>query len=203
MSVSEADTSEVRVCPHCGKPAGEHPFCASCGLNLAGVERLPTESEWRERRSATTSEDGEATTSRREQETMRLTRAARAGMAYRNHRWRFRVLGLAVIAVIAVVVVLVGSAGSGSSLNMTEVQVTLTNDYGNLGVTWTCQTDPEATTEPYQCYADYSGEGSVEPAYSVTAKGGGCFTLSPLDSGAADAISEAQIPSTISDCYGQ
>jgi hypothetical protein len=37
---------EARVCPHCGEPPGEGVFCAACGRNLAGLERLPTRSEW-------------------------------------------------------------------------------------------------------------------------------------------------------------
>ena len=35
-----------RVCPECGEPAGEAPFCASCGLNLTNQARLPTRSDW-------------------------------------------------------------------------------------------------------------------------------------------------------------
>lgn len=36
----------TRVCPHCGEPPGPGVFCASCGRNLADVERLPTHGEW-------------------------------------------------------------------------------------------------------------------------------------------------------------
>lgn len=35
----------ARVCPFCGEPPGG-VFCASCGRNLAAVERLPTRAEW-------------------------------------------------------------------------------------------------------------------------------------------------------------
>ena len=35
-----------RVCPFCGEPPGAGVFCAGCGRNLAGVERLPTRAEW-------------------------------------------------------------------------------------------------------------------------------------------------------------
>ena len=38
--------SEARVCPFCGEPPGDGVFCAACGRNLAGVERLPTRAEW-------------------------------------------------------------------------------------------------------------------------------------------------------------
>jgi len=38
--------ADARVCPHCGEPPGEGVFCASCGRNLASVERLPTRAEW-------------------------------------------------------------------------------------------------------------------------------------------------------------
>jgi|1186.fasta_scaffold174094_2 hypothetical protein len=41
----------TRVCPFCGEPPGVAMFCASCGRNLAGVERLPTVAE---RRAAAT-----------------------------------------------------------------------------------------------------------------------------------------------------
>jgi signal peptidase I len=34
------------VCPDCGQPAGERAFCASCGKNLMGVDRLPTREQW-------------------------------------------------------------------------------------------------------------------------------------------------------------
>jgi hypothetical protein len=37
--------ADERVCPHCGEPPGA-VFCASCGRNLASVERLPTRAEW-------------------------------------------------------------------------------------------------------------------------------------------------------------
>jgi hypothetical protein len=38
--------TDVRVCPFCGEPPGEGVFCAACGRNLAGVDRLPTREEW-------------------------------------------------------------------------------------------------------------------------------------------------------------
>jgi hypothetical protein len=38
--------STERVCPYCGEPPGSGVFCAACGRNLAGVERLPTRAEW-------------------------------------------------------------------------------------------------------------------------------------------------------------
>jgi hypothetical protein len=37
--------ADERVCPHCGEPPGG-VFCASCGRNLASVDRLPTRAEW-------------------------------------------------------------------------------------------------------------------------------------------------------------
>lgn len=36
----------TRVCPHCGEPPGPGVFCAACGRNLSGVDRLPTAAEW-------------------------------------------------------------------------------------------------------------------------------------------------------------
>jgi hypothetical protein len=36
----------TRVCPFCGEPPGRGVFCAACGRNLAGIERLPTREEW-------------------------------------------------------------------------------------------------------------------------------------------------------------
>jgi hypothetical protein len=36
----------LRVCPYCGEPPGAGTFCASCGRNLAAVDRLPTAAEW-------------------------------------------------------------------------------------------------------------------------------------------------------------
>jgi signal peptidase I len=39
----------MRVCPECGEPAGERPFCESCGRNLMRVERLPSREEWEAR----------------------------------------------------------------------------------------------------------------------------------------------------------
>jgi hypothetical protein len=38
--------ADAHVCPHCGEPPGEGVFCASCGRNLASVDRLPTRAEW-------------------------------------------------------------------------------------------------------------------------------------------------------------
>jgi hypothetical protein len=35
-----------RVCPDCGRPAGQQPFCAGCGINLSNHERLPTREQW-------------------------------------------------------------------------------------------------------------------------------------------------------------
>lgn len=37
---------EQRVCPDCGEPAGQQPFCAHCGINLSRHERLPTRHEY-------------------------------------------------------------------------------------------------------------------------------------------------------------
>lgn len=37
---------ERRVCPECGDPAGDQPFCQRCGRNLSQEERLPTRREW-------------------------------------------------------------------------------------------------------------------------------------------------------------
>jgi hypothetical protein len=36
----------ARVCPFCGEPPGGGIFCAACGRNLGGVERLPMRAEW-------------------------------------------------------------------------------------------------------------------------------------------------------------
>lgn len=36
----------MRVCPECGEPAGDQPFCSSCGRNLAYEHRLPSREEW-------------------------------------------------------------------------------------------------------------------------------------------------------------
>ena len=36
----------TRVCPQCGEPAGEQPFCAACGRNLLHETQLPTRAEW-------------------------------------------------------------------------------------------------------------------------------------------------------------
>lgn len=38
--------AEARVCPECGQPAGEAPFCGGCGVNLSSQVRLPTRAEW-------------------------------------------------------------------------------------------------------------------------------------------------------------
>jgi uncharacterized RDD family membrane protein YckC len=35
-----------RVCPECGQSAGSQPFCAACGKNLSGLDRLPSREEW-------------------------------------------------------------------------------------------------------------------------------------------------------------
>jgi hypothetical protein len=37
---------DARVCPFCGDLPGPGVFCAACGRNLAGVQRLPTRGEW-------------------------------------------------------------------------------------------------------------------------------------------------------------
>jgi hypothetical protein len=34
------------VCPECGNPAGQQPFCGACGANLNRYRRLPTRAEW-------------------------------------------------------------------------------------------------------------------------------------------------------------
>jgi hypothetical protein len=38
--------TDTRVCPYCGEPPGSGVFCAACGRNLSGVDRLPTRAEW-------------------------------------------------------------------------------------------------------------------------------------------------------------
>jgi hypothetical protein len=42
----ETEGAQWRVCPRCGEPAGESPFCKSCGTNLTQVDRLPLRAEW-------------------------------------------------------------------------------------------------------------------------------------------------------------
>ncbi len=37
---------DERVCPRCGSPAGEHPFCVECGLDLRSRGELPTRADW-------------------------------------------------------------------------------------------------------------------------------------------------------------
>jgi hypothetical protein len=49
--------SDARVCPFCGEPPGSGVFCASCGRNLADVERLPTRGEWTARADTTVEPD--------------------------------------------------------------------------------------------------------------------------------------------------
>jgi hypothetical protein len=49
--------SAARVCPFCGDPPGPGMFCASCGRNLAGVERLPTRAEWDAERGGASEDD--------------------------------------------------------------------------------------------------------------------------------------------------
>src|SRR5450755_181736 len=44
--------AERHVCPECGSPAGQQPFCANCGLNLGSLERLPSQTEWSRERVA-------------------------------------------------------------------------------------------------------------------------------------------------------
>jgi hypothetical protein len=44
--------TETRVCLYCGEPPGPGVFCAACGRNLGGVERLPTRAEWEAQRQA-------------------------------------------------------------------------------------------------------------------------------------------------------
>jgi hypothetical protein len=50
---------DARICPFCGETPGSGVFCASCGRNLAGVDRLPTRAEWEaERRKQAGEEAG-------------------------------------------------------------------------------------------------------------------------------------------------
>lgn len=39
-------TTDQRVCPRCGEPAGEQRFCGSCGLNIWEQRELPAREEW-------------------------------------------------------------------------------------------------------------------------------------------------------------
>jgi hypothetical protein len=53
--------TSARVCPYCGEPPGPGMFCAACGRNLAGVDRLPTRQGWAaERGAARPAGDGNA-----------------------------------------------------------------------------------------------------------------------------------------------
>jgi hypothetical protein len=42
----------ARVCPFCGELPGAGVFCAVCGRNLGGVQRLPTRGAWDDERAA-------------------------------------------------------------------------------------------------------------------------------------------------------
>lgn len=37
------------VCPRCGSPAGQRPYCSNCGLNLLEQDELPSAEQWRAR----------------------------------------------------------------------------------------------------------------------------------------------------------
>jgi signal peptidase I len=75
------------VCPECGAPAGESPFCASCGTNLTRVARLPSAEEWQAAHAAQPD----------------ATRPVAAG---RGHRGRRRVVigaGVTILVVVGIV----------------------------------------------------------------------------------------------------
>jgi type II secretory pathway pseudopilin PulG len=44
--VPAVSTSDPRVCPRCGAPAGEHKYCPTCGLHLEDLDKVPTRGEW-------------------------------------------------------------------------------------------------------------------------------------------------------------
>ena len=57
-------SSSTRVCPYCGEPPGSGVFCAACGRNLSGVERLPTRAAWEAEHEAGAADDGRSVAER-------------------------------------------------------------------------------------------------------------------------------------------
>jgi hypothetical protein len=45
-SIVPGGQEQTRVCPECGRSAGNQNFCAGCGMNLNSLERLPTRADW-------------------------------------------------------------------------------------------------------------------------------------------------------------
>src|SRR4051794_553396 len=92
-------TGTDRVCPECGAPAGEAPFCANCGRNLTHEERLPSRGDWERDRLVGRRSEVQAD--------------APAERAPRSRRALRIVLGVGLLAAIAVGAV-IALAGSGS-----------------------------------------------------------------------------------------
>lgn len=50
---AEREDGRVRVCPQCGTPASEAPFCSECGFELASAREIPTRTEWEQQQRPT------------------------------------------------------------------------------------------------------------------------------------------------------
>lgn len=104
----------TRVCPRCGREAGEHEYCQMCGLHLTEQPELPTRRQW---------EDGQA---------QDRTQGARAPSRVLQRPWpsarsstRIGVLAAAALAFLGIVLVLAlevleGDSGPGPEETVQE-----------------------------------------------------------------------------------
>lgn len=104
-----------RVCPECGAPAGEAPFCANCGVNLSTQPRLPTRAEW----EALQYSGGP------------LAGTTAGGQAGRR-RWLWALGGALAVAVVALVaLVLAGDSGNTKTYTVPSEAMEPTYDVGD------------------------------------------------------------------------
>lgn len=204
-----------RVCPECGNPAGERPFCGACGRNLATVKRLPRRSEWED---AQDTPPQVTNTSEEQTESHMPLGASELGLGPRLRAVALKrplryALGVAALVALVIVIILVTS-GDGSSLNPTRVQVTLQDNVSStstgLSVSWSCVVgasgDPAwnglgcnaQLTDPHLGVAPSTGI----PYYEIVSDGANCFTAT-VDQNATDGgvnMAEVGLSDTINEC---
>ena len=134
MTDAASTGPQERVCPDCGAPAGDRPFCSSCGRNLATVERLPTRAEWQADQPPPPSDPGDevrvdhtqqvnedgAPASAAARETQSSSDIGRTVSAWvRGHRL---IAGTGAVGIVAAIVAIIALSSGGGAVDPAAAQ---------------------------------------------------------------------------------
>lgn len=196
-----------RVCPECGEPGGDQPFCASCGTNLSKLDRLPTRAEFDEKHTRQ-----EAAVRNREQ-AARADAEQQAKQAERLRPWLIGLAATLAVAVVAAVLIL----PVGPSVSATDLETSLraivdreappASGQGSGVKSLICE-HGTFDTGSWDCELrqDVSGLPDARVVYDVDINDDGrCYSGRVTEDAGDDSLlpTGALLPQTVSGCVGE